>query len=375
MFKTCALIIFCSLPTILSAEDDRLTMPKKAKLAFSEDFSSGKIRPAVWYPLQKKWGNGNHGVISANTFIQKDKVNGKLQNVLVCRGHGDLYQGPLRGWQGNKQRVGGVLVTKEFFASGKYEVVIKIGSTEKSDKGPKTPTRPIGMIPAVWTYAYLNVPAGKSPADQFNKDNPMYNPHLNRKKWGANEYTSELDFPEFGKKQNLEKALYNTFLNQKHQTKTFPTKEVIDGKYHTLTTIWRTQLKPMPGIKDSQVTEYKGYFWIQDKAIPFDSYLGNPLKRLGKNKYALYAGKAVHHFIDGKFVGSNDKFIPCLSAQLNIGVWFPNWAGAAPWKESSMSVASVKIWQYDDEGDVKGIFTNDIGSNMDKNGKPRSRKK
>ena len=277
---------------------------------------------------------------------------------------------PLKGWEGHKHRVGGVLVTKQFFASGKFEVVMKIGSTQTFTGGPKDPTRPIGMVPAIWTYSSRYVRAEKHPADQFNPQNPMYNPHLDIRGWKSNEYWSEIDFPEFGKNQNLEKGLYNTFLNHNHQSRTYSTRAAIDGKYHTYTTIWRTHLVPLAQVTDKQVTKYANYYWVQDKSIPFASYRGNPLKRLGKDKYAVYAGKVAHHFIDGKFVGSNPTFVPSMAAQLNIGVWFPKWGGTAPWKESSISVASVKVWQYNDEGDVRGVLTKDISSNMDEQGNP-----
>ena len=92
----------------------------------------------------------------------------------------------------------------------------------------------------------------------------------------------------------------------------------------------RTHLVPLDGVTDEQVIEYDGYWWVQDKAIPFESYRGNPLKRLGKDSYALYAGKEATHFIDGEFVGRNEKYTPCLAAQLNIGVWFPGWGGVRP---------------------------------------------
>ncbi len=346
-------------------------MPASAKLAFVEDWSSGQIDPTKWYMLRKKWGAGNHGVVPENVFLAKDTVDGKEQHVLVCRGHGDQYQGAIVGLHGNAQRVGGVIVSKPYFASGRFEVVMKIGKTSHTAGNPKDPRRPIGMIPAIWTYAYRWVQAGKqSDPHAFSKDNPMYNPHLNHRGWKSNEYWSEIDFPEFGKNQDLETGLYNGFVNKSHQSLTFDTKAAIDGQFHTFTTIWRTHLVPIPGVTDQQVTSYNGYWWIQDKRIPFKQYLGNPLKRLGKDQYSIYSGKVATHFIDGQYVGSNHKFVPSMAAQLNIGVWFPKWAGAAPWKQSTISVASVKIWQFDDPGDVRGILTEDITNNMDKQGKP-----
>lgn len=344
-------------------------LPANARLALNENWSSGKIDPEKWYRLRKRWGQGNNGVVPENTSIKIDTVHGRKENVLVCRGHGDLYQGPVKGWHGNTTRVGGVLVTKDFFASGRYEIVMKIGQTQSSDSSPSDPTQPIGMIPAIWTYGYRWVRGEHEDLDSFSAENPLYNP-LMKRQWKSNEYWSEIDFPEFGKNQNLKTGLYNTFLNNKINSKTLDTSAAIDGRYHTFTTIWRTHLIPFPNLNDTQVVEYQGYHWIQDKKIPFKSYHGNPLKRLAKDKYALYSGKVASHYIDGNLVGTNTQFVPAHAAQLNLGVWFPKWAGAAPWQTSSASFASVKIWEYDDPGDVRNILTQDITNNMNQEGIP-----
>ncbi|MCP5537204.1 MAG: glycoside hydrolase family 16 protein [Akkermansiaceae bacterium] len=344
-----------------------IKMPTTAKLVFEEDWSTGRINPDKWYALHKRWGKGNHGVVRKNVFIAQDMVNGKKQNVLVCRGHGDEYKGDVVGWNGKGTRVGGVLATKKFFASGRYEVVMKIGSTDISPNGPKDPKRPIGMVPAIWTYSYKWVGAGKGSPKSFNRAKPMFNPHM------RNEYWSEIDMPEFGKNQDLGTGLYNVFLNANHQSRTYPVKHVLDGKYHTFTSIWRTHLVPIKGVTDKQVVKSDGFWWIQDKSIPFASYRGNPLKRLGKDHYAVYAGKEVDHYIDGKYVGNNPTHVPAMAAQLSIGAWFPDWAGAAPWAESKVSVASVKVWQYGDPGDVRGVLTENVPDNMNEMGQPLKR--
>lgn len=243
-----------------------------AELVFEEDWSSGVIDPDKWYRLHRRWGQGNHGVVTQNVYLAQDRVEGVQRNVLICRGHGDQYDGPVVGWNGHPSRVGGVIVTKPFFASGKYEVVMKIGSTERSPDGPQNPVRPVGMVPAIWTYAYRWVGAKGADPKVFHRSNPLYNPYL------KNEYWSEIDFPEFGKNQELETGLYNAFLNKTHQSRTFSTEAAIAGRYHTFTTIWRTHLVPMPDVSDDQVVESEGYWWVQDKAVPFSTYRGSPLE-------------------------------------------------------------------------------------------------
>lgn len=345
-------------------------LPKDAKLSFQEDWSSGKIDAKRWYVPRKKWGQGNSGVSPENVRIVKDTVDGKEKQVLLCQANGDLYDGPVIGYDGQRTRVGGMVVTKEFFASGRYEVVMKIGGTEKKEGGPDDPMRPKGAVPAVWTYGYRYVSVPKEGMDAFHKSEPLYNPNMKAYGDGVNEYWTELDFPEFGKGGDFDKALYNTFLQNKHQPRTFEVKPMIDGKYHTLTTEWRTKLVPIEGVTDEQVAKKGEYYWAQDHSIPFNRYFGNPFKRLGKDQYAVYAGDRVDHYLDGKKVAENLVFVPSMAAQLTMGVWLPGWGGPAPWKQSTASFASVKIWQFNDEGDVRNIIAGDIDNNYGPDGKP-----
>ena len=99
-------------------------LPSRAKLALDEDWSSGKIDPKRWYALRKKWGQDNFGVVPENVGIVRDTVKGKRQRVLRCEAHGDQYDGPITGQWKRKKRVGGVLVSKRHFASGRFEVVM-----------------------------------------------------------------------------------------------------------------------------------------------------------------------------------------------------------------------------------------------------------
>ena len=347
-----------------SNDNQNTSMPNKSKLVLSEDWSSGSIDSNRWYVLQKKWGKGNNGVSQDNVFISKDVVNGTKKNVLICEGHGDNYDGTAPGWNGHKSRVGGVIVSKDFFASGKYEVVMKIGGSSNNANGSKPYNNPIGMVPAIWTYSYKWVDSSNKSPTEFDRNNPLYNPFV------GNEYSSENDFPELGKHQDFSTGLYNSYLNNKEHSERLKTLDVADGKYHTFTSIWRTNLSEIKDINDSQVVKYKGYWWVQDKSVKFSNYYGNPLKKLGKDKYSVYQGKEVSHFIDGKFVGKNTKYVPSIAGQLNIGVWFPSWGGKSPWNTSQVSVASIKVWQFDDSGDVKGIITKGIPPNMHLDGTP-----
>lgn len=337
-------------------------MPAATKLALEEDWSTGKIDPTRWYVPRKRWGQGNQGVSPENVRIELDRVAGKMKHVLVCQANGDLYDGPVIGYDGKRTRVGGIIVSKGFFASGRYQVVMKIGSANQQAGGPNDPTRPQGAVPAVWTYGYRYVSVRSEP-DLFHRESPLYNP-LMKMDGHANEYWSELDFPEFGKGGDFDHALYNTFLQQKHQPRSFDVKPMIDGQYHTLTTDWHTQLVPIRGVTDAQVVEKDGLYWVQDRNVPFNNYFGCPLKRLATNQYAVYLGDHADHYLDGKKVAMNPTFVPSMAAQLTMGVWLPGWGGPAPWKQSSVSFASIRIWQFNDPGDVRGVLVDDITNNF-----------
>jgi len=335
---------------ISMAADGVPEVPKSARVALSENWSSGKIDPAKWYVPRKMWGHGNSGVNPENVFIARDTVGGREQNVLVCEAHGDLYDGSVVGYDGVKTRVGGVIVSKEFFASGRFEIVMKIGDSKAHDGGPADPRQLKGCIPALWTYAYRYL-SGEAILGAT----------------GLKELTSEIDFPELGKGGDFAHGLYNCYLQTRDDCKVYEVN-IADGQYHTFVTEWRTKLEPIDGISDAHVKEYGGFWWITDKAVPLAKHDLNPLKKLGENKYAIYRGATAEHWIDGKKVGENVKFVPAMAAQLNIGVWLPNWAGKAEWKTARVSFASVKIWQYDDPGDVRGILTADLDDNYDKSG-------
>ena len=44
-------------------------LPANARVAFTEDWSTGAIDPKKWYVLRKKWGDGNHGVVPENVAV------------------------------------------------------------------------------------------------------------------------------------------------------------------------------------------------------------------------------------------------------------------------------------------------------------------
>jgi hypothetical protein len=356
IWKHLAVVLSISAAAPLRADEVVLpSLPSGAKLVFQENWSVGHVDSSQWYMLHKKWGQGNNGVTPDNVAIKRDTVNGTEQNVLVCQADGDQYRGAITGAKSEKARVGGVIATKQFFASGRYEVAMKVGVPS----GEGAPAQPKGAVPAIWTYSYrwAETPAEKQTA--FNANAPLYNPNLKVSGSPATEYWSEIDFPELGKNGDFTHGGYNVFCQNRYEWKTYAVPPVMDGKYHTYVMEWHTGLKPLPDAKDSQVIEHNGFWWVRDKTILINSYLGNPLKRLGKDEYAVCCGLTAQYWVDGKMVGQSTGNVPCMAAQLTMGVWLPAWAGPA-----QVFFGPVKIWQYDDPGDVRGILTEDVPPNL-----------
>lgn len=359
MSRSCLLLFIITLTLVVSQTliaDDLPALPENAQLAFEEDWSSGSISPRKWYALRKQWGASNNGVVPENVFVVKDTD----RHVLQCVAHGDRYEGPIFGKLKNKQRVGGVLVSRQHFASGRFQVAMKIGTPEKP--------RPAGMVPAIWTYGFRSVKVDPLNSEKYLFGRPFYHPKL--QKWGKGQsfYWSEIDFPEYGKDGKYDTPMYNTFLNSKHIPQTFDAHGAADGSWHTYTTDWRTHLVAIPEVKDADVVEKDGYYWIRNADIPFDKYWGNPLRKQGDNKYSVCSGKVVRHWIDGQFIGENTQFVPAMTGQLNLGVWLPKWAGVADWKTATVQFGDIKVWQFNDPGDVKGFLTEHIPNSFNRNG-------
>jgi hypothetical protein len=343
-------------------------LPEGARLVLEEYWAGETPDPARWYLPRKQWGEGNHGVVPENVAIEEDTVRGERTRVLVCHARGDRYTGPIRGQWNRPDRVGGVIVSRAFFASGRFEVTMKIGDASPQPGGPSDPRRPAGAVPAIWTYGHRLEKIEPALAATFPRDRPLYHPHL--QEWGPGMafHWSEIDFPEFGKAGRFDRPMYNTFLNKQHHSLEFDLPQAADGAYHTYVTEWRTELVSRPELRDEQMAEAEGFWWVRDPAVPWESYWGAPFRRLGPDRFALCAGRVARHWFDGRLVGENTRWVPALSAQLTLGIWLPQWAGPADWASSAVRFAAVRVWQYGDPGDALGVLRDNITDSFDRAG-------
>ncbi|MGB1225659.1 MAG: family 16 glycosylhydrolase, partial [Mycobacterium sp.] len=98
-----------------------------------DDFTNG-IDPERWLIADKAWGGDNGGVVPANV----DVVDG----IVRLAAHGDLYAGDVVGHGDRTSRVGATIVTRDYYASGRYEVRARV-------------PRALGAASAFWSYHYI----------------------------------------------------------------------------------------------------------------------------------------------------------------------------------------------------------------------------
>lgn len=102
--------------TILANGDEWLDTPNpypSPQPELFDDFTNG-IDPNRWLIADKAWGGDNGGVVPANVEV--------LDGFVRLRAHGDEYGGDVVGHGGRTTRVGATIATRDYYASGRYEV-------------------------------------------------------------------------------------------------------------------------------------------------------------------------------------------------------------------------------------------------------------
>lgn len=287
--------------------EDSAPVPKgKAKYtvpdALYDDFTGNSLDPSKWLIARTQWGgkNINGGVVPENIHRSPGK--------LIIKAHGDKYTGPIKGVTraGAKvspiqhgRRTGACLVTRDCYASGRYEVRMKIPNK-------------LGVCTALWTFHYLEV-------------GQRHEEYIANKGTGARYISNhEIDIELPGRPgENLneigyEWALFNTWVGERKQDMTFgPTRlpfKANDGKFHT----WR-----------------------------FDWHTGDPKGKRGKVKKPR-----VDFFVDDQLICTIDTHVPVDAGHFWIGLWFPRaWAGEPDFDIETLEVDWVRITPFNEPGD------------------------
>jgi len=122
--------------TILANGDEWLDTPNpypSPQPALFDDFTNG-LDPEHWLIADKAWGGTNGGVIPANVEV--------VDGVVRLRAHGDDYTGDIVGHGDRTTRVGATIVTRDYYASGRYEVRARVPQV-------------LGAASAFWNFHYI----------------------------------------------------------------------------------------------------------------------------------------------------------------------------------------------------------------------------
>ena len=105
----------------------------QAASAFYDDFTDRDYSASLWYVGNSKWGPSyNHGVRPENVLWNDS-------GIVTIKSYGKYYSDPAKNYQG------GVLLSKDTYGPGRYEVKMKIV--------PR-----FGACTAFWTYMYGSAP-------------------------------------------------------------------------------------------------------------------------------------------------------------------------------------------------------------------------
>ena len=178
-------------------------IPEIRTTPLQDDFDGDSLNGEDWLVAWKSWGGLNNGVIPENVSVSDGSL--KLE------GHGDLYSGDVAG--SNKDlpfgaRAGAAIATRDYYASGKYEVVAKVAPE-------------LGACSAMWTFMYQDDTGIK------------YNSEIDIEMPTANDTHDEPSF---------ECARFNTYVTEGLHNSQFldtPTLQN-DGQWHKYTIDWHT---------------------------------------------------------------------------------------------------------------------------------------
>jgi hypothetical protein len=267
-----------------------------------EDFEGKGLDFNKWLIARGQWGgeDANGGVVPDNIHLNPGR--------LIIKGNGDKYSGPVRGVRrvlgkienlSHGRRTGACLVTRDCYASGRFEVSMKVPQN-------------LGVCTALWTFHYLEV----------GKDHEEYLQNKGKGQIYISNHEIDIELPgRPGSRlegMGYDWALFNTWVGEREQDMTFgPTKlpfGVNDGKFHT----WR-----------------------------FDWHTADPEGRSG-----TVVEPRVEFYLDGKLLRTITTTVPVDAGHFWIGLWFPkNWAGKADFDVDTLEVDWVRITPFHQAAD------------------------
>ena len=227
---------------------------------FYDDFSKG-IDTNVWGSDDKGWGldkTNNNGVTSKNimysTNAQRVSEEGAEGGIVVMKANGAYSTDPYKG---------SVLITRDSFGAGKYEVRLKVLPRQ-------------GQCTALWTY---------------------WNGTPNAETLEESKYSEiDIELPEGGDFRQFTATTYSKYINKQKMDQTtakvnlkkagMGDMSLNDGEWHTLAFEWRTAENDTGIIwyvdgqsvvkRTTSVPTYAATFWMGTHFPDIPSWLGVP---------------------------------------------------------------------------------------------------
>ncbi|MDE7138997.1 MAG: glycoside hydrolase family 16 protein [Ruminococcus sp.] len=185
---------------------------------FYDDFTESRLDMNKWLITEKNWGGTvteNGGTVDYNGGVVSENVSVRDGN-LVLTGLGNLYEGEQKGinrdgsQRSDRKRCGGAIATREYYASGSYEISAKIAPV-------------LGCCSAMWTVEY---------EEDYSGDDVKITNH-------------EFDIEFQGKNENDNFSLSHALCTTRNTEEDYKTKSVncgnqADGEFHTYRFDWHT---------------------------------------------------------------------------------------------------------------------------------------
>ncbi|MCF0122575.1 MAG: glycoside hydrolase family 16 protein, partial [Ruminiclostridium sp.] len=263
---------------------------------FFDDFNENTLDSSRWLIAHKRWGGDNGGVVKENVSVSDGK--------LMLEGHGLNYTGDVPGiGREDGKLTGAAIATRDYYASGSYEVVAKIAPE-------------LGACSALWTFEY----------EEYYPGQEGYIPELAT--WGYCTVNHEIDIEiptgtSRNPDPNFSSARFNTYLRENDYTPHYHDlgQNLNDGEFHTYRFDWHTG--------DTNQTA-RVEFYIDD-VLQYTSYTDIPT-----NEGRFWIGLWFPYSIDSNHDGEEDT----------------GWSGLADFDITFFEIDSVKITPFHEAGDT-----------------------
>ncbi|MEO1992296.1 MAG: family 16 glycosylhydrolase [Pirellulales bacterium] len=267
-----------------------------------DDFS-GPLDPERWLIVDKAWGGDNGGLVPENVELSDGK--------LLLHANGDQYTGDVVGHGDRTTRVGAGIATRDYYASGRYEVRARIPQV-------------LGAASAFWTFHYIEY--GPNDEGFWEEPNKIRNSEID---W---EFPTALQTGEEHDPISYDYARVNSWggkLGGEGAHHPGRVEIINDGEYHTYTIDWHT----------GGDGEQPRVIWLID-------------------------GEEVYRHEGNEFGQDN---IPFRASRFCLGIWFPaagfieqvegqpiervGWAGDPEFDQATLEIDWIRITPFNQEAD------------------------